>query len=49
VESDAGSLWNSESESEWGGSRSDATSDATSEGELDEGHGDRARYPSFLR
>ena len=47
VESDAGSLWNSESESEWGGSDNFASS--ASEGEFDEGHGDRARYPSFLR
>jgi len=51
VESDAGSLWNSESESEWAGSGAtdgDLASSA-SEGEVDEGHGDRARYPSFLR
>lgn len=50
VESDAGSLWNSESESEWAGSgATDDLASSASEGEVDEGHGDRARYPSFLR
>jgi len=53
--SDAGSLWNSESESEWAGTDLDVTStsgmSSASEGEFEDGgvHGDRARLPSFLR
>ena len=54
--SDAGSLWNSESESEWAGTDLDVTStsgmSSASEDEFDDGagvHGDRARLPSFLR
>jgi hypothetical protein len=53
--SDAGSLWNSESESEWAGTDLDVTStsgmSSASEDEFEDGgvHGDRARLPSFLR
>tara|TARA_B100000768_G_scaffold154411_1_gene151070 strand:+ start:485 stop:1240 length:756 start_codon:yes stop_codon:yes gene_type:complete len=53
--SDAGSIWNSESESEWAGTDLDVTStsgmSSASEDVFEDGgvHGDRARLPSFLR